>query len=118
MVFRSHLGFNQALLKTFSKVSDGDIALKTVKESASFVIESASSSFKTSDSEYIKSYNYGSIDQVDLVSIDSCTKTITADALRKMIEIYPDRFKEGLDTKASCFIELLKERFCDLYQSY
>lgn len=107
--YRSHVGFNQQLLTDLSVVENGELALKSVYKDE--VVEASSSSFKKSDSLEIKSYNQGGAQETGLMSIDSCTKTITADAFRKMLQEHPGKFPEGLETKANHFTELLKSRF-------
>lgn len=106
---RSHAGFNKQLLSDPALVTNGELALKSVDNSAAIV--ASSSSFKRAGSSELQSYNQGGVRETDLMSIDSCTKTITADAFRKMVKDHPDKFPQGLETKANHFIELLKLRF-------
>ena len=105
---RSHQTFNQTLLTNPVLIEEGTLRLKSASKADA--IDSQSSSYKKSGSQ-MKSHNKGDISESTLMSIDSCTKTITADALRKMVKDNPQKFPQGLDTQARIFLPELRRRF-------
>ena len=95
--YRSHTGFNQQLLSDPYLIENGELVLKSVDKSA--VVYASSSSFKRSSSLEMESYNHGEVVETDLISIDSCTKTIAADAFRKMVTHWMLKFKAALNMR-------------------